>query len=478
MSLSYAFKRVGRSWQFFAALLLGTVLASTFFAGINIGADTVAKQALDQQLSRVAVDIVVRAGWERKRVWSAENATEVAYLISSSGIEGVTETEVVSRGDWPIHLPDVNTTTHFVVAAISENSSVYDGLTVVDGTPTLGANETYVWIDSPSASDLKIGDVLPINISVWFGEEIQIPPEANWIALNLTVAGFAELDDKASSIALGQYYTYSGPGILRVDSQEYVCMYMQNLLITDWHETFADPLDAVYARSPPFSPINTEVLVYLDRGTLIGPWSIDEAVDKVRIITSQITNRVLNWGAYAENYLENVLNNSRFVSQNMRLSFFVTGIPVFFMAWYMGATVSDVSFNLRRREIGLLLTKGFSARQLLRLFLSEAFLIGIAGGILGVGLGVLLTPLFGASGGAIFGEVPIVGLETFILAVVFSLFMVFLSVFRSARRASKLNAVDALKQYQYVEETKPYKKKWPWAAFILGTYKIIMLLLG
>ncbi|MCZ2856314.1 MAG: FtsX-like permease family protein [Candidatus Bathyarchaeota archaeon] len=453
------------------------MLASTFFAGINIGADTVAKQALDQQLSRVAVDIVVRAGWEKESVWSSENATEVANLVSSSRIEGVVETEVISRGGWPIHLPDTNTTMHFEVAGISEKSRVYEGLTVLpDGTPSLGVNETYVWVDSPSANDLQIGDVLPVNISVWLGGEIRIPPQAGWIVLNLTVAGFVELDDKASLIALGQYYTYSGPGILRANSQEYV--YLQNLLIADWNRTFAELLDTVYAMSPSFGPVNTDILVYLDRGTLIGPWSIDEAVDKVKIITSQITNKVLNWGAYAENYLENVLNSYRFVSQTMRLSFFVTGIPVFFMAWYMGATVSDVSFNLRRREIGLLLTKGFSARQLLRLFLAEAFLIGLAGGILGVVLGVFLTPFFGASGGYMFSEIPAIGLDTVILALIFSLFLVFLSVFRSARRASKLNAVDALKEYRYMEEVRPYKRKWPWAAFILGSYKIIMLLLG
>lgn len=45
---SYALKRVTRSAWLFAALLLGVVLASTFFAGINVSADTTAKAALDQ----------------------------------------------------------------------------------------------------------------------------------------------------------------------------------------------------------------------------------------------------------------------------------------------------------------------------------------------------------------------------------------------------------------------------------------------
>ena len=43
--LSYAIKRVIRSLGLFAALLLGVILASTFFAGVNIGAETTAKAA-------------------------------------------------------------------------------------------------------------------------------------------------------------------------------------------------------------------------------------------------------------------------------------------------------------------------------------------------------------------------------------------------------------------------------------------------
>ena len=43
--ISYAVKRVLRSFGLFAALFLGVMLAATFFAGINIGADTTAKAA-------------------------------------------------------------------------------------------------------------------------------------------------------------------------------------------------------------------------------------------------------------------------------------------------------------------------------------------------------------------------------------------------------------------------------------------------
>ena len=474
MIFPYALKRVVRSWRLFLALLLGVVLASTFFAGINVGADTAAKQALDQQLSYVPVDIVVRSGWEPRMatstvMWSSANATEVADLISSSDIEGIARTEVISRGGYEFQVGNDNKTTYFSwrVVGISEDSHVYNGLTLTKGSASLGANETYVWADSPSAGALRIGDVLSANISVLLEREPKIQPEVSWVTLDLTVTGFVELDDKASRIALGHYYYY----------QEGV--YIENLLIADWNKTFAKLLDAMYNMSPPYSPIETHVLVSLDRVSLIGPWDIATSIDKVKTITSQINNKVLGYGAHAQNHLETVLYRYQSVSQTMRLQFLITGLPVFFMAWYMATTVSDMSFNLRRREIGLLLTKGFSRGQLLRMFLSEAALIGLMGGLIGIGLSLLLSPFFvSVGGGQWFSGAPVVGVDTVILAVIFSVIVTFLSVFQPARRASQLQEVDALREYRYVEEVKPYKQRWPWIAFILGTYKIVMWLLG
>src|SRR5947199_9664626 len=58
--LSYALKRITRSWKLFAALALGKTLAATFFGGINVAADMVGKQALDAQLANTPVDMQLR----------------------------------------------------------------------------------------------------------------------------------------------------------------------------------------------------------------------------------------------------------------------------------------------------------------------------------------------------------------------------------------------------------------------------------
>ena len=130
---TYSFKRVTRSWKLFAALFLGVVLASTFFAGINIGADTTARQALDQQLSQVLVDMTLNyyGGYvyERSSVegistsqleassfLSSTNLTEASTLVST--VLGVTSTEIISRLWTTSQIVDENTLYHLSISGI------------------------------------------------------------------------------------------------------------------------------------------------------------------------------------------------------------------------------------------------------------------------------------------------------------------------------------------------------------------------
>ncbi len=94
------------------------------------------------------------------------------------------------------------------------------------------------------------------------------------------------------------------------------------------------------------------------------------------------------------NYLGNSLSGLQVNFSQTLISFIVVSLPVFFVAWYLGATVSDVSFNIRRREIGLLSTKGLSSGQIQRMFLTEALVIGLVGGALGVVGGLILNQYY------------------------------------------------------------------------------------
>lgn len=470
LSFSYTFKRLIRSWQLFIALLLGIVLASTFFAGINVGADTAAKQALDQELSKVLVDVVVSPSFDyilgRSGVLSSENVTNAMETISS--VSGVIGVEVISEGWAPAQLPSKNLSmSHFRLVGTSEDSRVYDGW--IGGAPTIGQNETYVWAGSKDAGLLNVGDVVPLNFSFTRSVDAQGRVTDFSFLLNLTVAGSVQLSDEALALATGRY---------GMDGIVYGEQYFENLLIVSWERTLAGVLDFVYSLSPDYSYIDTRIYVYLDREGLISPWDTAGSISKLNTVTFQINNAVSKYRLYASNQLESILNRYQGMSFGMRFTFIIAALPVFFVAWYMGSTVSDVSFNLRRREIGLLLTKGFSRRQLFWMFLFEAALIGLLGGAIGVTLSLTLSPWFVAAAGGQFTGVPVIGPDSIVLTVVFAVIITFLSAFRPARRASDMAAVDALREYMYVEEVKPYRRLWPWTAFILGSFKIVVFLLG
>ena len=463
--ISYAVKRLLRSFGLFAALFLGVMLATTFFAGINIGADTTAKATLLQQLNHIPIDITVYSSSTLK----SNKWKEAAQAVGQ--VEGIVKVEVVSRAT----LLDVvgENYTVVMVSAISDTSKVYDGLNVVNaGKNLLGVNETYVWVGSKAANKVALNDTITLNFTYYSHRDPQ--PGEKSLGVSLKIVGFVELDDKAYSIATGLMET---PAIMVVvPEQKPAVFYGDLLLIASWEKTFARILDSIPEDAS--VTISTQILAYIDRDKLINPWDIPSSMEAVAGITRQVSNAVAHLDMYANNNLGTVLMIYQFTSAAMRFAFIIAAIPVFFVAWYVGTTVSEVSYNLRRREIGLLLTKGFSNSQIFRLFLSESIMIGILGGLAGVGLGFLLGPLFVGKNMGLEQITPVLSTEVIVITMIFGLALTLLSTFRPSRRAAKLPVVEALREYTYIEEVKPHKQRLPWIAFSLGLYKIVMFLLG
>ena len=126
-----------------------------------------------------------------------------------------------------------------------------------------------------------------------------------------------------------------------------------------------------------------------------------------------------------------------------------------------------VSVMERTREIGIMKALGAKDRTILSQFLSEAVLLGIIGGIVGIIVGFLLAygmgqmlPLlfsggsFGDFGGGGFGGfegsssftlVPVLPLETVLIAMGFAILVSVIFALYPARQAAKLDPVKALR---------------------------------
>jgi ABC-type antimicrobial peptide transport system permease subunit len=462
MPLLYPVKRVFRSWKLFVALLIGVVLASTFFAGVNVKANLAAKQVLDEQLTGIYTDMQFTAFLN----YSHPAAAKPDVL----SVEGVTDVEFFYISVQTALLQSDNFTNpqYIMTTALPNSSSLYGDLI---GVPAegLGENETYVLEDTYLEERVEVGDVIQTALSF---------RTTNWgntteVHLNLTVAGFVKLTDEAYSKISGNSF-YISPIFQSSPRQSFG--FMSDLMFVSWENT----IQKLWSTSPD-TALETQFLVSVDRDMLLNPWDSQGSVNNLQTVSENIQNTILGnfeHAVYVQSNLDFAVQSFQYSFPALFFSFMVVSIPVFVVAWYIGSTVSDVSFNLRRREIGLLSTKGLSSGQIQRMFFTEALLIGIVGGLIGVVGGALLNQVYTGFNLKTLLSPQIVNPYIVVFTVIFGVGLSFFSVFFSARRATSLPTVDALKEYMSIDAIKSYRKRLPWIAFILGTYKIVVFLLG
>jgi putative ABC transport system permease protein len=76
-----------------------------------------------------------------------------------------------------------------------------------------------------------------------------------------------------------------------------------------------------------------------------------------------------------------------------RLNLTALSLVAFFVGMFLVYSAVSLSVVRRRREIGIARSLGATRRQMLALFLAEGAVLGLAGGLLGLGLGALLAKL-------------------------------------------------------------------------------------
>src|SRR5213594_2286563 len=120
--------------------MLGMILAATFFGGINVGADSIGKQALDQQLQSTPFDLRLQQFTVGSSVTMPSSTfTTVATTIKQ--VNGVTSAEI--RGDAQDGLN--YTLPH--IRAIPEGSILYKHM-VIQGSLPSHPNETFAGLNS------------------------------------------------------------------------------------------------------------------------------------------------------------------------------------------------------------------------------------------------------------------------------------------------------------------------------------------
>jgi ABC-type antimicrobial peptide transport system permease subunit len=469
---SYALKRITRDKGLFLALFVSVVLSATLFSGILQGADTVGGSLLSYTQKAMKYDVISTA-FDKKNVTETKIYGIDSYYRTLNGVEGV---DHFLRMDIELNSTSINGIIPTTIVAVPASSELAKGINAPQGG--LEDGKLYMDLGSMNATKLAAGWKVSLGLLTYKPRGGGI---TDFIKLYfpVEVGSTITIDDQTWSILIARsdgqsLYNIWINAVLSGNDGLGVRPSYNLVVVTE--STFRAILDDIYRQLRAPTIIRSVVAIRLSRTSLINQW--DDAGTQARLqkLVEQIDNMGRLYGYIPRNYLAEVLNEISAKSATTKLNTIIVTTPVFFTAWYLGMTVSDVSLGLRRKEIGLLLVRGMNYRQVYMILLYESFLIGLISGVFGIVGGAAFLPFIftGADFAHLFMYVSPL---TLIMTLFFSLAMALLAAYGPVRRATQVTIVDALRDYSEEEERLG---GWglPLAALLLGLYKLVFLLLG
>jgi len=467
----YALKRVARGWKGFIAFFFSITIAATLFAGTLLSADSVGHNMLERAIELVPIDIIVA---DELRDIYKYNPMEVEARILT--VPNVLDAEQVIRWSAPINYVDYDNSlnsTDFTIVALEENSTLWMDVFGPE-IPRLNFGEVYIERESFHAPEIDIGQSITLHLLTY--SPAAGFPSSQTFYLNLTVAGFVDVDLESYVKITGESTLFVQSILLGTDTSlskpPHDLMFMSR-------ESLVSIFDIAYLQERhPAKVMSFEILLDLDEDALVNPWDIGRSLQRVQALSEQIDNEVVRHELHSwQNFIQDILTDIKTITDSFKTRFIFIALPVFFTAWYMGVTISDVMLGSRRREVGLLLTKGFTRRQIFVMFLFETGLIGLLSGVAALGVSIVLVPALNL-GTATLGETSFLSWTSVFAVLIFSSVISLLSVLAPSWGATQMNVIDALMVYRTVEEEELPSRLEPAVALILGVYKLLMLLLG
>jgi len=448
----------------FLSLFLSVALATTLFAGILQGADAIGARSIQQIFESAPYDIIDEASDKNitdTRIFDVENVM--------GDIEGVTAIDQFVYAPVNIWEPGTNVTVEGVyLIAIPDDSVFYDQLVGID---FLERGKVYFDVSSALTEEYMENGSVVIDLSTYLWKS---PPGFENRQFKMPIQDAIAVEDTAWTLFVGRYSSYLTGLFNRNDPSQKRPSYNLILMSTD---TYMDIQNSIFAEERrPTDDQHGVALISLDRDMLVNPWDIQGSIDRVTLILEEINANGAEYMYLPENFLGQILEAIEQNLNSMKSNTMVVSLPVFFTAWYLGTTIAEVVFGLRRREIGLLLTRGLNHRQVLQMLLFEGVLVSVLAWILGIVAGSLVLPL------VIQGVNPIDILlatnpVTLVTVFVFSAALSLFSIFRPAQKAVEINIVDALREHLSDDEEEE-DLLGPIIALLLGVYRFAMIYFG
>ncbi len=417
------YRRFTRRFLFFSGIIILAIIISIIFTGVNIGGHLAMIRSLNEILEeQIFVDITIS--------YLITNEDKINSVIEEiNGIAGVYKVE-------PILEFSINQTTnseHFFFA-IKDDSLFYSKLGLL---PPKQYEALLVLANEFVTSKLQISNTLNIgNVTIFIKNVIIGEPKAF------------------------QYF--------RTGSILYYIISYDSFL-----KEFLQKINQ-FERRPVY-----HLNVFLDRSLVIDVSDLEKTKKILTDINSQVINIIKKYG-FAHDINNRLLNTIDSISVNYTgflLLFTFLSLPLIFVSWYLGSSLSDLIYSLNKREMSLFKIRGFSRGRLFMLYSIETIMVILLGIILGYFLSsIILSFSFRVS---IYDVVKILisNQIAFIITLIFSMIISFLVFIPPLKRVLNIPILHGLYGETYEHLEKPYKKFRVWIALILGSYKLLIWIL-
>lgn len=458
--LRYAASGVLRNRRRTFSSILGVLLAITFIAGTFIAIDSSTRATLDATLNQLNGDYTYSATATTVSPPSTAVSNGSVLRDTLAAVPGIADVSVYRQassfnGGIEVANPtDPNNTSSslgqmmgidpYHLPASLRNAAVSGSILLPNGTVVL----------DPQTANLirvKVGDAILVEYHRWNGTGV-----VNYSA-SFTLGGTVE-----PSSPYGPIY-YPGPYL------GYGNLLAVNLRDLDW---VLHRLNLTDNNAP-----QVQGEIWINRDRFIDPYDVAGSTFRLTRLGRQLSNTLLSAG-YVGSVTDSISPTLQSFSMQIavqRVEYLLLSFPVVLLGLYLGSVGVDLGHAERRRELGVMKTRGASKGQVAVLLIMESLLGGFVATVLGLLFGLVLsrfligvvTPFGTSASYSTLNLTP----DTVIVVTILSAVFMGLASLRSARRTSSLPIIETLRYYAPGETRIHYTPVWD---ILLVSYAVLV----
>ena len=347
-----------RNWRRGLVISLGIVLATSLIISMNLLTDSIARDVIERTLSEVYADIVITPSEDV----TFEEIKEVPQILGE--IQGVNGVEVVAR------LAEVSTKVKSDIKEILNpnlclvNYSLFEkyDASIIQGSSS----------DFNSSNVVMLTENLAVSLNISVGDQVKIEvlsksfPSLSF-NVTVTVVGIVKLG--VFSFKLVSFEAE----VFKPEEQKMSGIFSENFVFFS--------LDA-WDDLKTLKTLSVRVFVFLDRNLFVNFWEPGRSINKIWELEDEISAK-LPFECYIDSPLVRALERNIYFVPSIQPVFYGLSIPILILCWYLTLTSLHIFVLDSRQDLGLIIARGAPHKEVFKMVLISAIVIGVLGGALG-----------------------------------------------------------------------------------------------